>query len=938
MQRKTGFWVVLASSFVLVFSLLQGSNFQRILALGSVSLSLVASKYDRKAARGDLRDLLGGANASTCIMVALSYPLLSPAGICAMLVALLRISQTTSMRRALAMFSALMMVILFGWAAFTPSILNVASYVIVLILVAAASFLSLLQKKSIEKELLEAISELSRIRRESESASQNLFKLYEASRATAQEVEPGGIMDTLTEDARNLLGCESASVAVFIDRGLLACVTKGISNEFKRNLRWRVRPGGMTDWVLSSGKPLIINETLDDPRSCDSSAVRIGKLRSIIAVPLVSENEVFGIVYAGDSIPGRFSDHDLMLLTIISNHAAAAIKQARLRGELNKRLEELEGVHKELVAADRLKAEFISSVTRQMRVPLDAVRTYSQTVLNRLDDSDFKLKRKFLSAIVDETKRLLTTVEGAIDLARMEFGEGDLRLEEVDIYNIIRDACSVLEPLCVDREVEVIVEAPPGLIKAVLDRDMIFLLYRNLLEATISLSKTSSRMSIEISEDEALIETRIGFSPSPAKIEIEAALNAIGKDDVIPPEAGPLGLSLQVAKNIVLRHGGRIWAHVSDPSLWSLVILFSKDKRQLGVSDVLFEILSSRPELRRMLELIADMISQVMRVNRCQIFLEDSLNGNLTIGASVNYQFSDGQVFRIKKNEGLTGKVYDLGNPVKLNCEAELAELGIGELLCFERMPCAAVPIRIKGKVTGVITVSDKNACWEIFDDNDLCLLTAIAERIAVALERANGYESAREQFVAAMMAMRSVLEARKHKSGRGHIDRNLVVELGRAMGLCEGDVRMLQYVSQIYDVGMVGIGEGVLGRRGALRVGEYASVKRHPEVGVGIVEPIEFMEQVKEVMLRHHERYDGSGYPGGLRGEEIPIGARILAVVDAYSSMVSERPYRRAMSEVEAIEELRRCSGTQFDPIVVEKFIEIVAKRGACRASGEGK
>jgi HD-GYP domain-containing protein (c-di-GMP phosphodiesterase class II) len=127
-----------------------------------------------------------------------------------------------------------------------------------------------------------------------------------------------------------------------------------------------------------------------------------------------------------------------------------------------------------------------------------------------------------------------------------------------------------------------------------------------------------------------------------------------------------------------------------------------------------------------------------------------------------------------------------------------------------------------------------------------------------------------------------------------------------------------------------VKVGEGILRRRGGLRVGEYESVKRHPEVGVDIVGPIEFLEQVKEIILHHHERYDGGGYPGGLKGDAIPAGARILGVVDAYSSMLSDRPYRSAMTVEEAIEELRRCSGGQFDPAIVEKLVGVLSKRKA--------
>jgi pimeloyl-ACP methyl ester carboxylesterase len=141
---------------------------------------------------------------------------------------------------------------------------------------------------------------------EKETGRDSIVRLYEASQATSQEVEPGGIMDMLAEDATRLIGCSSASVAIFIEKDLLASVTKGISNEFKRNLRWRVRKGGMTEWVLTTGKPLVINDALNDPRSCESSAVKIGGQRSIMAVPLAAEDEVFGIVYVGDKHNMRF--------------------------------------------------------------------------------------------------------------------------------------------------------------------------------------------------------------------------------------------------------------------------------------------------------------------------------------------------------------------------------------------------------------------------------------------------------------------------------------------------------------------------------------------------------------------------------------------------------------------------------------------------------
>ncbi|MFH1312591.1 MAG: HD domain-containing phosphohydrolase, partial [Candidatus Eisenbacteria bacterium] len=281
----------------------------------------------------------------------------------------------------------------------------------------------------------------------------------------------------------------------------------------------------------------------------------------------------------------------------------------------------------------------------------------------------------------------------------------------------------------------------------------------------------------------------------------------------------------------------------------------------------------------------------------------------------------------VGKGEGLTGAVFEEGQTIVLNSAAELADSQIGETLPFERVPCASAPIKLDGKAVGVLTVSNKQESDEFFDENDLCLLTALGDRIAVAIERATSYESARDQFVSAMVAMRSLLEARRAPVAKSGDHSGLVVELGHSMGLEDEEVRLLHYVSRIHDVGMVRVGEGILRKPGGLGAGEYESVKKHPEEGVDIVGPIEFLDQVKDVILHHHERYDGEGYPGGLSGEAIPIGARILAVVDAYNSMINNRPYRSAMPAEEALAELRRCSGTQFDPDVVERFIAVVGK-----------
>ncbi len=145
---------------------------------------------------------------------------------------------------------------------------------------------------------------------------------------------------------------------------------------------------------------------------------------------------------------------------------------------------------------------------------------------------------------------------------------------------------------------------------------------------------------------------------------------------------------------------------------------------------------------------------------------------------------------------------------------------------------------------------------------------------------------------------------------------------LGRALGLTERDVKELEIIGLFHDIGKVSIPESVLNKVGELTDYDWEQIRRHPEVGYRVLSNVRDMADIAEYVLAHHERWDGTGYPRGLMGEEIPLQSRIIAVADAYDAMLSYRPYRNSLTQSEAIAELRRCSGTQFDPYVVDVFL----------------
>jgi len=149
---------------------------------------------------------------------------------------------------------------------------------------------------------------------------------------------------------------------------------------------------------------------------------------------------------------------------------------------------------------------------------------------------------------------------------------------------------------------------------------------------------------------------------------------------------------------------------------------------------------------------------------------------------------------------------------------------------------------------------------------------------------------------------------------------------IARKIGLSSGEVRMIKIASVLHDVGKIGIDLTIIKKPAKLTAEEWEQVKRHPDIGANIVGQLGFFGEVSDIIRYHHSRFNGEGYPdASLSGERIPIGSRIIAVTDAFDAMTSDRPYRAALSTESALEELKLCSGTQFDPKIVESFFDTV-------------
>ncbi len=233
------------------------------------------------------------------------------------------------------------------------------------------------------------------------------------------------------------------------------------------------------------------------------------------------------------------------------------------------------------------------------------------------------------------------------------------------------------------------------------------------------------------------------------------------------------------------------------------------------------------------------------------------------------------------------------------------------------------VPMRLDTEPVGIFVLGFENY---VEVEKKIQLAQLFSKQAAAALHREGLPYTDEDSVVEIVMALSKALEARDLSTGAHCRKITRLTELMAVRQNCSfQEIQIIRRAALLHDIGKIGIPDQILHKPGPLSDKEWVVMRQHPEIGARILRMVRGLSEVSKLVLAHHERYDGSGYPYGLRGEAIPLGARILAVVDAYGAMVVDRVYRPAKSYNEAIEELKRCSGKDFDPRIVDTFLNLI-------------
>ncbi|MEK6777670.1 MAG: HD domain-containing phosphohydrolase [bacterium] len=242
-----------------------------------------------------------------------------------------------------------------------------------------------------------------------------------------------------------------------------------------------------------------------------------------------------------------------------------------------------------------------------------------------------------------------------------------------------------------------------------------------------------------------------------------------------------------------------------------------------------------------------------------------------------------------------------------------------------------ALPMAIKDEVFGSLNISKASP----FSAKELHLLNNMLSKFTMAIENHALYESIYENLTDTLRSLVMAVEA-KDLYTKDHSQRvtDLAILIANEMGRSRAEMETLRFSGFIHDIGKIGIQDTILLKPGSLTDTEWESIRTHPVIGENIVKPLKFLHEERLIIRHHHERFDGTGYPDGIKGEEIPLLARILAVADTYDAMTSSRPYRTAKGHDFAVEEIIRSRNTQLDPLAADAFLACVRSYGMQKAA----
>ena len=655
---------------------------------------------------------------------------------------------------------------------------------------------------------------------------------------------------------------------------------------------------------------------------------------TLVGLPLAVGTSLLGVIVLVYARRVPIGDRRRRALLLVAGQIALALDRARILEELEAARKSQQDSRAAIRRMEESRSDLVSIVSHELRTPLTAIKAYTETLLDNVGSPSFTMQEKFLGIINEECDRLSRMVNDVLDLSRMDSGKRRLRAEPVSLAHLVEEVLPTVAPELQLKRLHVMLDLEHDLPRVEVDPDLLKQVLVNMVANAAKFSRPDADITIRAGRTPSAAATErwfltvedqgLGIAPEKLDRVFERfyRVEESGAERVVGT-----GLGLAIVKSAVELHGGTIRAESEVGRGTRFVIDLPLHQRGFRNLMQTLAPFFERPELRVVLQDCVDMVAEVMEAGIVSFMFFDDEGTELRIQAASGLDADTVARTRVKVGDSIAGWVARSSENLlveDVETDRRFRKMNHPQ---YETRSLLCVPLRVSGETVGVVNVSNKTT-GAVFDADDLSLLASIATRVGLSLERIRALGESADP-AGLLAAVRAIVRARRMNwiPGSRRMIR-LAVELGRRLGLSAEDVDVLAYVTRIHDVGMLSVGDDLLESSRRWTDGERRRVEIHPHASVQLLKPMEFASRVNAIILAHHEHYDGCGYPRGLRGEEIPLAARILGVLDAYESMTQGRPYRAPMDEPAALAELQRCAGAQFDPRVVDSLTQLLRER----------
>ncbi len=748
------------------------------------------------------------------------------------------------------------------------------------------------------------------------SASDNL-RLFEKKFAILQEISNAlvvtdnlsAIANLMLDLAINYTKAEKGSLMLVNERDELYILAgRGIELNLIRTYRAKIGQG-IAGIVAKNRAPMLVQDLAEEPQLKGLTRDRY-RTNSFISCPIISKNRLLGVININDKVDGAsFNDDEFSLIKIIANQAAIALENAMLVSQLRFKAAELEGINRKLIESDVVKTEFITRVSHELRTPLNSIKG-SVYYLSQSERLSRREQEEFYDIITGETDKLIGIVENQLDFLRFEDETMIINKTVVSLREVLGEISSSknIKTLFARKDINLKIEVDEGLSDIVGDRIRIMQFFLNILEGLNSYLERGDEIVISAREND---QVHISIA-LPRRLPETTTAYLFSSNHLFQTDSPEGQLKLYLARK------------VSDIHRWDLVAENTSD----GLLITLNIPKSTRQKMDAVVTTTIDMflefITEVLDVNICSVMLCDDLTGDLMIKGARGLDDLLIKQTRVRMGERIAGWVALEGEPLFVEDIEQDPRFGRKNVAQYNSKSLISLPLKINGKVIGVLNLNNKRSSSP-FTGRDFDLAQSMCERVVHVIEGLYGEERQEDEFRQLMTSFDSLISAEKKYHKKDSRLPDVAMGMAAKLGLGEQERRSILYASVLYDLGLVLLEESILSKKGKLLPSEENTLKIHPYTTVGLLDSFEFSEEIKQGILHHHERYDGTGYPDGLSGDNIPFIARILAVVDAYCAMTSERPYRPAMEPAEALAEIRKKTGTYYDPQMVDVLEQVV-------------